>query len=383
MLGRKNVILACALAIAATSSTAAFSQQKGPPPTVTVVTMQAEDVTLRANMPGRVVAYGVAEVRPQVSGIIVERLFKEGATVEKGDPMYRIDKAVYAATVAQARASVAQAQATLTSSEKELKRANELYQRNVVSQQSVDDATASRDAAQAGLLLAQAQLLSAEIDLEHTTISAPLSGIVGRTLTTQGALVTAQQAEPLAVIRQIDKVYVDVAASTADILRYNRSKLNGSLAQEASGLDPEVTLTLADGLTYDHTGTMRAAEPQVDPQTGVSVMRLEFPNPEQLLLPGLYVKAHLPVEIAKNVVLAPQEGISRDRRGQPTALIVNGENVVEQTTLEVLGTRDGNWIVADGLKAGDRLIVAGLQKIAPGVTVTAEERPAKNTLAQN
>lgn len=383
MLGRKNVILACALAIAAASSTAAFSQQKGPPPTVTVVTMQAEDVTLRANMPGRVVAYGVAEVRPQVSGIIVERLFKEGATVEKGDPMYRIDKAVYAATVAQARASVAQAQATLTSSEKELKRANELYQRNVVSQQSVDDATASRDAAQAGLLLAQAQLLSAEIDLEHTTISAPLSGIVGRTLTTQGALVTAQQAEPLAVIRQIDKVYVDVAASTADILRYNRSKLNGSLAQEASGLDPEVTLTLADGLTYDHTGTMRAAEPQVDPQTGVSVMRLEFPNPEQLLLPGLYVKAHLPVEIAKNVVLAPQEGISRDRRGQPTALIVNGENVVEQKTLDVLGTRDGNWIVADGLKAGDRLIVAGLQKIAPGVTVTAEERPAKNTLAQN
>ncbi|MEP4034325.1 efflux RND transporter periplasmic adaptor subunit [Roseibium polysiphoniae] len=383
MLGRKNVILAGALAIAAASSTAAFSQQKGPPPTVTVVTMQAEDVTLRANMPGRVVAYGVAEVRPQVSGIIVERLFKEGATVEKGDPMYRIDKAVYAATVAQARASVAQAQATLTSSEKELKRANELYQRNVVSQQSVDDATASRDAAQAGLLLAQAQLLSAEIDLEHTTISAPLSGIVGRTLTTQGALVTAQQAEPLAVIRQIDKVYVDVAASTADILRYNRSKLNGSLAQEASGLDPEVTLTLADGLTYDHTGTMRAAEPQVDPQTGVSVMRLEFPNPEQLLLPGLYVKAHLPVEIAKNVVLAPQEGISRDRRGQPTALIVNGENVVEQKTLEVLGTRDGNWIVADGLKAGDRLIVAGLQKIAPGVTVTAEERPAKNTLAQN
>ncbi|MBS8261578.1 efflux RND transporter periplasmic adaptor subunit [Roseibium polysiphoniae] len=383
MLGRKNVILACALAIAAASSTAAFSQQKGPPPTVTVVTMQAEDVTLRANMPGRVVAYGVAEVRPQVSGIIVERLFKEGATVEKGDPMYRIDKAVYAATVAQARASVAQAQATLTSSEKELKRANELYQRNVVSQQSVDDATASRDAAQAGLLLAQAQLLSAEIDLEHTTISAPLSGIVGRTLTTQGALVTAQQAEPLAVIRQIDKVYVDVAASTADILRYNRSKLNGSLAQEAGGLDPEVTLTLADGLTYDHTGTMRAAEPQVDPQTGVSVMRLEFPNPEQLLLPGLYVKAHLPVELAKNVVLAPQEGISRDRRGQPTALIVNGENVVEQKTLEVLGTRDGNWIVADGLKAGDRLIVAGLQKIAPGVTVTAEERPAKNTLAQN
>ncbi|MEM5585953.1 efflux RND transporter periplasmic adaptor subunit [Roseibium sp. AS2] len=378
----KSLLLTCLLAFGTISSSTAFAQGNAPLPAVGVVTLKAEDVTLRADMPGRVVAYGVAEVRPQVSGIIVERLFEEGAAVRKGDPMYRIDKAVYAAVVQQARASVAQARAALTAAEKDLNRANELLQREVVSEQAVDDATAERDAAQAGLLVAQAQLKSAQIDLEHTTIRAPLSGIAGRALTTQGALATAQQAEPLAVIRQIDKVYVDVAASTADVLRYNRSRLAQGTAGD-SGLDPEVTLTLADGLTYDQTGTMRAAEPQVDPKTGVSVLRMEFPNPEQLLLPGLYVKAHLPVEMAKNVVLAPQQGVSRDRRGQPTALVVGDENTVELRTLEVLGTRGTNWIVSAGLAAGDRLIVTGLQKIAPGATVAPEEQLRENTVAQN
>ncbi|PVB60100.1 efflux RND transporter periplasmic adaptor subunit [Labrenzia sp. 011] len=384
MIGNKSVLLACILAFAGLSSSAVLAQQKTPPPpAVTVVTLEAQDVTLRADMPGRVVAYGVAEVRPQVSGIIVERLFEEGARVKKGDPLYRIDKAVYAATVQQAKAVVAQAEAALTAADKDLKRAKQLLEREVASQQVVDDATAERDAAQAGLLLAKAQLLSAEINLDYTTISAPLSGIVGRTLTTQGALVTAQQAEPLAVIRQIDKVYVDVAASTSDILRYNRSKLAHPSSDDTGGLDPKVTLTLADGTTYDQTGTMRAAEPQIDPQTGVAVLRLEFPNPEQLLLPGLYVKAHLPVELAKNVVLAPQQGISRDRRGQPTALIVNDENIVEPRTLTVRGTQGSDWIVSDGLKAGDRLIVAGFQKIAPGATVTPQEQSAPDTVAQN
>lgn len=382
MFVRKSILLTCLLALAAVPSTSAFAQTGAPPPAVDVVTLKSEDITLRAAMPGRVVAYGVAEVRPQVSGIIVERLFEEGSAVSEGDPMYRIDKAVYAAVVQQAEASVAQARATLTSAEKELKRSNELLQREVVSQQAVDDATAARDAAQAGLLVAQAQLKSAQIDLEHTTIKAPLSGIVGRALATQGALATAQQAEPLAIIRQIDKVYVDVTASTSDILRYNRSKLAKGLS-DGTGLDPVVTLTLADGLTYDQTGTLRAAEPQVNPQTGVSVLRMEFPNPEELLLPGLYVKAHLPVELARDVVLAPQQGVSRDRRGQPTALVVNDDNIVELRTLKVLGTRGSNWIVSDGLKSGDRLIVAGLQRIAPGATVVPEEKQTKNTVAQN
>ncbi|POF30887.1 efflux RND transporter periplasmic adaptor subunit [Roseibium marinum] len=382
MFDKKNVLLTCLLAFAAVSSTSAFAQKSAPPPAVGVVTLKSQDVTLRADMPGRVVAYGVAEVRPQVSGIIVERLFEEGSAVKKGDPMYRIDKAVYAAVVQQARASVAQARASLTAAEKELSRANKLLLREVVSQQAVDDATAERDAAQAGLLVAQARLKSAQIDLEHTTIKAPLSGIAGRALATQGALATAQQAEPLAIIRQIEKVYVDVTASTADVLRYNRSKLAKGKSDD-TGLDPVVTLTLADGLTYDQTGTMRAAEPQVNPKTGVSVLRMEFPNPEQLLLPGLYVQAHLPVELVRDVVLAPQQGISRDRRGQPTALIVNDENIVELRTLKVLGTRGANWIVSEGLKAGDRLIVAGLQRIAPGVTVAAEEQSIENTVVQN
>lgn len=358
------------LALAAAPATA---QEGRPPQPVTVVTLQSEDVTLTSELPGRVVALGVAEVRPQVSGIIVERLFQEGGLVAAGDPLYRIDDAIYKARVAQARASVAQAKANLTAAEKEENRLAELFQRGVASQQAIDDSVAARDAARAGLLVAEAQLQAAEIDLEHTVIKAPLSGRVGRALTTQGALVTAQQADALAVIRQIDSVYVDVTASTADVLRYSRARDEREKGANEPALDPTVTLTLADGMSFEHRGTLLAAEPQVDPQTGVAVLRLKFPNPDELLLPGMYVKAHVPVGLAHNVVLAPQRGVGRDRRGQPTAMVVNDDNVVEARVLTVLGSRGSDWIVSEGLAAGDRLIVAGLQKIAPGAIVAPEE----------
>ncbi|MEX5729946.1 membrane fusion protein (multidrug efflux system) [Rhodovulum iodosum] len=353
-------------------ASASAAQQGRPPTAVTVVTMERQDVTLTATLPGRVVASGVAEVRPQVSGIIIARLFDEGAEVELGDALYRIDPASYEAQVAAARAAVAQAQASLSSAVKDYERAIELLDRDVGSAQSVDDAVAGRDIADAALQVAEADLQAAEIDLDRTTVRAPLSGIVGRSLTTQGALVTAGQSEQLAVIRKIDPVFVDVTASAAEIVKWRRGHTLDALGEA----DRTVTLILADGAGYEHTGTLTAAEPYVDEQTGVVTLRIDFPNPDQFLLPGMYVQVEMPTGVASDVVLVPQEGVSRNRRGEPTALIVNAENTVESRVLTVLKDRGNEWIVSEGLGEGDRVIVAGLQKVAEGATVAPEERAA-------
>ena len=374
----KNKILPLLVALTCVSLVpfSGNAQEAPPPAAVTVITLQTQDVTLTTNLPGRVVALGVAEVRPQVSGIIVEQLFEEGGEVKEGDPMYRIDDALYSAQVQMSRAAVEQARVAVTNAERDEKRNAELFLRNVVSQKNVDDALAVRDAARAALLVAEAQLKSAEINLEHTTVRAPLSGVAGRALATRGALATAAQANPLAVIRQIDVVFIDVTASAADVVSRRRAASVSGTASLSSS-NPTVTLTLADGLEYDQTGSVLAIEPQVDPLTGVAVMRLKFPNPDNILLPGMYVNATLPVGIANDAILAPQQGVSRDRRGEPTALIVNAENKVELRNLKVLGTRGNGWIVTDGLTAGDRLIVAGLQKAAPGAVVAPQEKAAE------
>ncbi|MBK5932552.1 membrane fusion protein (multidrug efflux system) [Rhodovulum imhoffii] len=346
-----------------------LAQEGRPPVTVTVQTIHSQDVTLTTTLPGRVVASGEAEVRPQVGGILTERLFFEGAFVEIGEPLYRIDPATYEAREAAARAAVAQAQARLSAATKEAERIQELLDRRVVSEQNVDDAIASRDAADAALQVAMAELLAAEIDLDRTTIKAPLSGWLGRSLATQGALVTAGQAEPLAVIRAIDPVYVDVTQSAAEIIRWRR----GHTQDDLEGADLTVVLKLADGSLYEHTGHVLAAEPHVDEQTGVVVLRLEFPNPDNLLLPGMYVQVEAPQGVVRDVALVPQRAVSRDRRGQPTALVVNAENTVEQRTLTVLRDHGSDWIVSEGLSDGDRVIIAGLQKTAPGASVLTEE----------
>jgi membrane fusion protein (multidrug efflux system) len=247
-----------------------------------------------------------------------------------------------------------------------------LLDRNVSSVQNVDDAIAARDAAEAGLQVAEAQLQSAQIELERTTIKAPLSGVVGRSLTTRGALVTAGQAAPLAVIRTLDPVFVDVTMSAAEIVAWRRGHMEDGFDET----DEVVSLTLPDGSTYGHKGRLRAAEPHVDEQTGVIVLRLEFPNSDSLLLPGMYVQVEMPKGIVQDAILAPQEGVSRDRRGRPTAMVVNAENVVEERVLTVLRDQGSDWIVTGGLADGDRIVVAGLQKIAPGATVAPEERGA-------
>jgi membrane fusion protein (multidrug efflux system) len=351
----------------------AGAQQGQPAPTpVTVVTLEPRDVTLTSLLPGRVAASAEAEVRPQVNGIITERLFEEGADVAEGDPLYQIDSATYEAAVRQARAGVAQAEAQLRAAEREARRLVALQSRNVASEQALDEAVSARDSAEAGLELAQAQLNSAEIELSRTTIRARLSGRIGLSLTSQGALVTASQSQPLAVIRNIDPVYVDVTQSAADLLRWRR----GETERDLAGADATVRLKLADGSDYSETGELKAAEPNVNPQTGVVTLRMQFDNPDLLLLPGMYVQVEMPLEVVEDVYLVPQEGVVRDRRGRPMAWVVNGEGVIEERALSVIQDRGNDWVVDEGLNPGDRIVVAGFQKTAPGATVAPEERAA-------
>lgn len=270
----------------------------------------------------------------------------------------------------QARASVAQAQARLRAAQRDADRLLELQSRNVASQQALDEAISARDSAEAGLELAEAQLNSAEIELSRTTVRARLSGRIGLSQTSQGALVTASQAQPLAVIRNIDPVYVDVTQSAADLLRWRR----GETEEELEGVDTTVSLRLADGSDYSETGQLKAAEPNVDPQTGVVTLRMQFDNPDLLLLPGMYVQVEMPVEVAEAVFLVPQESVIRDRRGQPMAWVVNADNVIEERSIDIVQDQGNAWVVDGGLEADDRIVVAGFQKTGPGATVAPENR---------
>lgn len=371
--------LCAILMFALLSSGQASAQAPGgaPPAAVTVVTLHTQDVTLTSTLPGRVVAFAVSEVRPQVNGIIKERLFNEGAKVAEGDVLYVIDDTIYQADLAVAQAEVAQANAALSSANKDFNRYAALREKNAVSEQSLDDAVSVRDKAAAVLQGAQAQLQLAQINLERTRVRAPISGDIGFSKASPGTLVSSGQADALAVIRALDKVNVDVTQSAADMIRWRRGTAIAKLDQ----VDPTVTLTLADGSIYEHSGLLTAAEPHVNESTGVVTLRMTFPNPIGLLLPGMYVQVEMPQGVAKGALVVPQQGVSRDTHGQPTALVVNAQDVVEARQLVTEGTRGADWIVTSGLVDGDRVIIAGLQKTGPGATVKPEERAAPGTAA--
>ncbi len=358
------------MAVSGLASGPATAQQSQDPVPVTVITVAPEDVTLTSLLPGRVGASAEAEVRPQVAGIVTQRLFEEGADVAENAPLYQIDTATYEAAIRQARATVAQAEAQLRAAEREADRLMELQSRNVASQQALDEAVSARDSAEAGVELAEAQLYSAEIELSRTTIRARLSGRIGLSQISRGALVTASQAQPLAVIRAIDPVYVDVTQSAADLLRWRR----GETEEELEGADATVRLILADGSDFSETGQLKAAEPNVDPLTGVVTLRMQFDNPDMLLLPGMYVQVDMPVEVAHSVFLVPQESVVRDRRGQPSVWVVDGENVIDERAIGIVQDQGNHWVVDRGLDRGDRIVVEGFQKTGPGATVTPEPR---------
>lgn len=363
--------LGLAAALMISLSPVAVSAQ-APTPTVTVLAAQPTDYTLTSRLPGRIKASTISEVRPQVSGIIRERQFEEGTEVEAGQPLYTIEDETYAAAVSAAQASVAQAQANYDLAVREAERAEELLATNAGSGQRRDSAVATRDAASAALQLAQAQLQAAEIDYERTTIRAPIGGVIGFSQATPGSLVAAQQANPLTTIRALDPVYVDVTQSANDLLRWRQSERGGGVL--ANG---QATMILPTGETYALKGELRAAEPQVEPTTGMITLRIAFPNPDKLLLPGLYVEVVLPLIEEKGVYLVPQSAVMRDQQGTPHVWVVE-DGTVAVRNLTVLTSDTNNWVVTEGLNPGDQIITTGFQKVAPGapVEIAPAEQPA-------
>ena len=351
---------------------AALAQAEGAPPAaVTVIEAQPTDYTVTARLPGRIKASTVSEVRPQVGGLIRERQFEEGSVIEAGQPLYQIESDTYAAAVAAAQAAVAQAQANFDLANREAERAEELFASKTGSAQRLDSAVSARDAADAALQLARAQLQSAEINLDRTTIRAAISGVVGFSQVSTGALVAAQQVNPLTTIRALDPVHVDVTQSANDLLRWQQTQ---------HGTRPEsrqATLILPTGDEYPLRGELRAAEPQVEPTTGMITLRISIPNPDHLLLPGLYVEVILPQAEEKGIYLVPQSAVMRDTQGTPHAWVVENDTVAVRT-LEVLTSEGGNWVVTGGLQPGDRIVTSGFQKTGPGapVTVVPDQPPA-------
>jgi membrane fusion protein (multidrug efflux system) len=328
------------------------------PPRVTVVTVQAQAVPISTELPGRITAYRVADVRPQVSGIILRRMFLEGSEVKAGQQLYQIDPAPYKASYDSAIAAEASAKALA-------ERYKPLAEANAVSKQDYDNAVASH-------LQAQAAVETARINLIYTRVLSPISGRIGRTFVTEGALVTANQATALATVQQLDPVYVDVTQPSTRLLRLRREAAAGLLKQNERG-KTQVRLRLEDGSDYAHAGTLEVAEVTVDVGTGSVTLRALMPNPERLLLPGMFVREQIQEGVRQGAVLVPQQGVSHDTKGDPTALVVGADNTVELRTLQTDRAAGDQWVVTSGLNAGDRVIVDGIQLARPGTKVTAEE----------
>lgn len=351
---------------------AAMPQQA---PEVAVETVKPAPVRLSVKLPGRTAAYRVAEVRPQVSGIILERSFEEGAEVKAGDILYRIDPAPYQAAVDSASASLDRAEALASAAKNREERYARLVKVNGVSQQDYDDAAASAKQARADVALARAALASARIDLERTAIKAPIDGRIGRTFVTGGALVDASQAQQLAVITALDPIYVDVAQSSAELLRLKRKLASGEL--ETVGNDQlEVKLTLEDGGAYEHAGKLALTEVSVEPQTGSVTLRAVFPNPDGLLLPGMFVRAEIIEGVRDAAIMIPQQAVSRNAQGAGIAYVVNAENMVEERPIDVERAEGSKWLIASGLASGERIVVEGFQRLRPGGHVTPVELTA-------
>ncbi|KDC70590.1 efflux RND transporter periplasmic adaptor subunit [Bordetella bronchiseptica] len=358
--------------------------QQGGQPQVGVVTLKTQSVALSSELPGRTAAYRIAEVRPQVSGIVQKRLFTEGGEVAAGQQLYQIDPALYQAEVDSRRAALARVQAQLKTATLLVQRYKPLVDTRAVSRQAYDDAVAARDQASADVLAAKAALDTARINLVYTKVLAPIGGIIGRSNVTEGALVTANQSAAVAAVQQIDPIYVDVTQSSVQLLRLKSALDSGLLQREAGEQSARVTLTLEDGTQYDQDGKLQFSEVTVDPGTGSVLLRAVFPNPQRKLLPGMFVRARLAEGVASEGLLVPQRGVTRNQRGLPTALVVNAENQVELRTLKTDRAIGDQWLVSSGLAAGDRVIVEGLQSVRPGAEVKAAEwsPPASKAAAQ-
>ena len=339
-------------------------------PEVAVVTIQPQKVELTTELPGRTSPYLVAEIRPQVNGIIKKRLFKEGSDVKAGQLLYQIDPAPFKVALDSAKASLGKAQANLPSIRLRAERHKELLADNAVSRQDYDDAVAAMGQAQAEIAYWQAQVAAARINLGYTRVTAPISGRIGRSSVTDGALVTAYQPAVLATIQKLDPIYVDVTQSSAELLRLKRNLETGRLSNhEKNGR--KVHIFLEDGTRYPLEGTLQFREVTVDQATGSFTLRIVVPNPKHLLLPGMFVRAAVKEGVADRAILVPQQGVNRTPKGEPYALVVDASSKVQQRMLTLTRAIGDQWLVSCGLSAGERVVVEGMIKVRPGAAVKA------------
>ena len=344
-------------------------------PAVTVLTLKAESVPVATELPGRTSPYQIAELRPQVTGIVKERLFKEGSEVKAGQVLYQIDPATYRAAADSARANLARAEANVEAARLKAERYAELVKIEAVSRQDNDEAVAALKQAQADVGSARAALDKANIDLGFTRVTSPIAGRISRSAVTAGALVTANQAAALATVQKLDPIYVDLTQSSAELLRMRRDFEAGRL-QRAAGNAVPVQLVLEDGSLYGAEGKLAFSEVTVDEATGSVTLRAVFPNPRGELLPGMYVRARLTQGVQGDAILVPHAAVSRTPRGEGQAMVVNAESKVEPRIIKTGQSIGDKWLVTEGLVPGDRVIVEGLQKARPGSPVQAQEAGA-------
>lgn len=334
-------------------------------PEVGVVTLAPSSVNIKSELPGRALAFEIAEIRPQVGGIIIKRNFVEGDKVSKGESLYQIDPAPLQARLDSAKGALAKAQATANNVRLILNRQSALIKSNYVSRQDYDTTRSQLNEAQANVAVAKADLEQATINLRYANVTSPIDGISGKSSVTVGALVTANQENALVTVQRLDPIYVDLTQSVQDFLRLKEEKANGQIAQQQGKIPVE--LMLENGKPYRHTGTLEFSDPAVDETTGSVTLRAVFPNPEGEILPGMYVTALLDEGSQQNVLMVPQQGITHNEQGKATALILDQENVVQLREINAVKAVGNQWLVTAGLRPGDRVIVSGLQRIRPGI----------------
>ena len=350
------------------------TQQAGfafPPPQVSVTTVKAEDVPITNDLPGRIAATRTAEVRPRATGIIIERIFEQGSQVKEGDVLYRIDPAPFQVQVTSAEATLRRAKAVQAQARTTADRQEQLRKSNVASAQAYDDAVAQLAQADADVAIAEASLATAKLNLEYTDVKAPISGRIGRALITEGALVSANGTENLATIQQLDPVYADFTQSATDLMRLRKALEDGDLMAENNSAD--VKLMLDDGSEYPHPGKLLFSEAAVDETTGQVTLRGEFPNPDGDLLPGMYVRVQIVQGLERNAVLVPQQAVQRDASGSALVYVVSADNKAGTRNVRVGRAAGTRWVITDGLKDGEKIIVEGFQKVQPGGEVVPAE----------
>jgi membrane fusion protein (multidrug efflux system) len=352
---------------------AACAKEQGgppPPPEVGVITLTPRKLEITDELPGRTTAFRMAEVRPQVTGIVQKRLFSEGSEVKAGQQLFQIDPGSYRAALSSAQASLKRAEAEAITAKLLEQRYAPLITANAVSKQENDEAIAARARAEADVAAARAAVDAARINVVYTQVLSPITGRIGRTLVTEGALVTSGQQGPLASIQQLDPIYVDITQSSTEMLRLQKQLANGELVKIDEN-QAEVGLTLEDGSSYSERGRLKVSEVSVDPSTGSVTLRAVFPNPRRELLPGMFVRATLSRGTRAQALLVPQRGVTRNPRGEATVMVVDRENKVNERVVTADRAINGEWLITAGLTAGERVVVDGLQKVKPGSPVKA------------